>query len=109
MPSTEWKRQRFNEKWYAGETISVAIGQGQVSLTPLSLAVMMMTVANGGTRYTPHLLKAMDEGQGWTPVHPAAAEGRRADEAGERRRHPRRAVGGRQRRRHRRPGAHPRP
>ena len=41
-----------------------------MSLTPLSMAVMMMTVANGGTRYTPHLLKAMDEGQGWTPVTP---------------------------------------
>ena len=70
VPSTEWKRQRQREKWYAGETISVAIGQGQVSLTPLSLAVMMMTVANGGTRYTPHVLKAVDEGQGWTPVPP---------------------------------------
>jgi penicillin-binding protein 2 len=70
VPSTEWKRKRYNEKWYAGETISVAIGQGQVSLTPLSLAVMMMTVANGGTRYTPHILKAMDEGKGWVPVQP---------------------------------------
>ncbi len=72
VPSTEWKRQRLNEKWYAGETISVAIGQGQVSVTPLSLAVMMMTVANGGTRHTPHLLKAVDKGKGWEPV-PAPA------------------------------------
>jgi penicillin-binding protein 2 len=39
-------------------------------VTPLSLAVMMMTVANGGTRYTPHVLKAVDEGQGWKPVAP---------------------------------------
>jgi penicillin-binding protein 2 len=72
VPSTEWKRKRYNEKWYAGETISVAIGQGQVSLTPLSLAVMMMTVANGGTRYTPHILKAVDEGNGWVPVQAPA-------------------------------------
>ena len=36
VPSTEWKRRRTNEKWYAGETISVSIGQGQVSLTPVS-------------------------------------------------------------------------
>ena len=50
VPSTEWKRRRYNEKWYAGETISVSIGQGQVSITPISLAVMMSTVANGGTR-----------------------------------------------------------
>jgi penicillin-binding protein 2 len=68
MPSTEWKRTRFGEKWYAGETISVAIGQGAVATTPLSLATMMLTVANGGTRYTPHILKAVDEGQGWKPV-----------------------------------------
>ncbi|HEY8551494.1 MAG TPA: penicillin-binding protein 2 [Vicinamibacterales bacterium] len=67
MPSTEWKRQRTGERWYAGETISVAIGQGQVSVTPLSLAVMMMTVANGGTRYVPHLVRAVDEGDGWKP------------------------------------------
>ena len=68
MPSTEWKMARFGEKWYAGETISVAIGQGAVATTPLSLATMMMTVANGGTRYTPHVLKAVDEGDGWKPV-----------------------------------------
>jgi len=70
VPSTEWKRRRYNEKWYAGETISVSIGQGQVSITPMSLAVMMSTVANGGTRYVPHLLKAVDDGSGWKPVQP---------------------------------------
>ena len=59
MPSTAWKRKRNNEKWYAGETISVAIGQGQVSVTPISLAVMMATVANGGTRFAPRLVKAL--------------------------------------------------
>ncbi len=68
VPSTEWKRQVMKDKWYAGETISVAIGQGQVNITPLSQAVMMMTLANGGTRYTPHVLKAIDEGKGWAPV-----------------------------------------
>jgi len=71
MPSTEWKRRRTGEKWYAGETISVSIGQGQVSVTPISMAVMMSTLANGGTRVTPHLLKAVDNGNGWKPV-PAA-------------------------------------
>jgi penicillin-binding protein 2 len=72
VPSTEWKKARTGEKWYAGETISVSIGQGQVSITPVSLAVMMATVANGGTRYVPHLLKAIDEGngKGWKPVPP---------------------------------------
>jgi len=68
VPSTEWKRQRMHEKWYAGETISVGIGQGQVTTTPISMAVYMATLANGGTRITPHLLKAVDDGSGWKPV-----------------------------------------
>jgi penicillin-binding protein 2 len=68
VPSPEWKQQRFKEKWYAGETISVSIGQGGVSLTPVSMAVYAATMANGGTRVTPHLLKAVDEGGGWKPV-----------------------------------------
>jgi penicillin-binding protein 2 len=68
VPSTEWKRERLHEKWYAGETISVSIGQGQVSVTPVSMAVYMATLANGGTRVTPHLLKAVDEGGGWKTV-----------------------------------------
>jgi penicillin-binding protein 2 len=68
MPSPAWKKATKGEKWYAGETISVSIGQGAVSVTPLSLAVMMMTVANGGIRYVPHLVKATDEGKGADPV-----------------------------------------
>ena len=70
VPSTQWKRDKVHEKWYAGETISVAIGQGQVSLTPVSMAVYMATLANGGTRVTPHLLKAVDDGKGWKAVPP---------------------------------------
>ncbi len=58
----------MRERWYPGETISVSIGQGQVNVTPISLAVMMMTVANGGTRHTPHVVKAVDDGSGWQPV-----------------------------------------
>src|SRR4249920_820660 len=68
VPSTEWKRRVKGEKWYAGETISVGIGQGAVAVTPVSMAVYMATLANGGTRVTPHLLKAVDDGTGWKPV-----------------------------------------
>jgi penicillin-binding protein 2 len=68
VPSTEWKQRVRHEKWYAGETISVGIGQGQVSVTPVSMAVYMATLANGGTRVTPHLLKAVDDGTGWKPA-----------------------------------------
>src|SRR5262245_53789518 len=68
VPSTEWKQRVRHEKWYAGETISVGIGQGQVSVTPVSMAVYMATLANGGARVTPHILKSVDDGSGWTPV-----------------------------------------
>ena len=70
VPSRAWKRERFGEPWYPGETISVAIGQGAVSVTPVSMAVMMATTANGGTRVTPHLLKAVQDGAGWRDVAP---------------------------------------
>ena len=67
VPSTAWKLEKLKEKWYAGETISVSIGQGQVSVTPISLAVYMATLANGGTRVTPHVVRAVDAGDGWKP------------------------------------------
>ena len=76
VPSTAWKLKRYGERWYPGETISVAIGQGQVSVTPASLANMIATVANGGTRVTPHVVKAIDDGQGWKPVPLAAVADR---------------------------------
>jgi len=74
VPSPEWKRAntKNHEKWYAGETISVSIGQGAVALTPISEAVYISALANGGTRVTPHLLKAADDGSGWKP-QPAPA------------------------------------
>ncbi|MGH9313288.1 MAG: penicillin-binding protein 2 [Vicinamibacterales bacterium] len=74
VPSTEWKQRRFNEKWYPGETISVSIGQGQNSVTVISLAMMIATVANGGTLITPTLVKAIDDGSGWKPTPPAEAK-----------------------------------
>jgi penicillin-binding protein 2 len=67
VPSTEWKREKMHEKWYAGETISVGIGQGQVSVTPVSMAVYAASLATG-SRVTPHLLKAVDDGSGWKPA-----------------------------------------
>jgi penicillin-binding protein 2 len=70
VPNSEWKMRRFGERWYPGETISVAIGQGQVSVTPASLAMMITTVANGGTKVTPHIVRAVDEGQGWKMAAP---------------------------------------
>jgi penicillin-binding protein 2 len=76
VPSPEWKLQYRKEKWYAGETVSVSIGQGSVSVTPVSMAVYAATLANGGTRVTPHLLKAVDDGTGWKTVPPPPARSR---------------------------------
>ena len=103
MPSTAWKRQKYNEKWYAGETISVSIGQGQVSVTPISLAVMAMTVANGGTRHQPHLVRAIDDGNGggWKPFPAPKPRSVAQHEAVDDRRRARRSLDGGERRRHR--------
>ena len=64
IPSSAWKKRRFNEPWYAGETLSVAIGQGYVLATPLQMASLAATVANGGTRYRPHFVKRVENNAG---------------------------------------------
>jgi penicillin-binding protein 2 len=64
IPDTEWKRRRFNQPWYSGETLSVAIGQGYVTVTPLQLAGLAATIANGGTRYRPHYVKRIESADG---------------------------------------------
>jgi penicillin-binding protein 2 len=56
VPSREWKQRVKHEKWYAGETISVAIGQGANSLTPIALARFYALIATHGKLLTPHLL-----------------------------------------------------
>jgi penicillin-binding protein 2 len=76
VPSTEWKQRLFREPWYPGETISVAIGQGAVSVTPLALATMMATVANGGTLITPHLIRAVERDGAWQSVPTPAPRAR---------------------------------
>ena len=68
VPSPEWKRERTGERWYAGETISVSIGQGQVSVTPLSMALMMASIARGGERLTPRLVTDVFDGTAWSPA-----------------------------------------
>lgn len=57
LPSTAWKIRKFRSKWYAGETISVAIGQGALTVTPLQLAAATGGLAMGGVWHRPHLVK----------------------------------------------------
>jgi penicillin-binding protein 2 len=57
MPSTKWKERMFRQKWYAGETISVSIGQGAVTVSPLQLASAIGGLSVGGNWYQPHLTR----------------------------------------------------
>jgi penicillin-binding protein 2 len=57
MPSAEWKLRVLKTPWYAGETVSVAIGQGQVSATPIQMARVAAFVANGGRLLRPHFVR----------------------------------------------------
>jgi len=56
MPSTAWKLKNFHDKWYAGEVISVGIGQGAVTVTPLQLARALSGIASGGALKRPHVV-----------------------------------------------------
>ena len=56
VPSSEWKLKNYHEKWYAGETISVGIGQGPVTVTPIQLARMIAGIASDGHFVRPHLV-----------------------------------------------------
>jgi penicillin-binding protein 2 len=55
VPDADWSQRVRRAPWYPGETISVAIGQGPLLVTPLQMAVMVSTIANGGYRVTPQL------------------------------------------------------
>ena len=70
MPSPEWKMRLFKTPWYAGETVSVAIGQGQVSATPLQMARVTAVIASGGRFVSPHLVKAAAGGPRAEPPRP---------------------------------------
>lgn len=65
LPSSRWKIRALREKWYGGDTISVSIGQGYLTATPVQLAAGMSGLVMGGVWHTPHLLK------GNAPTKPA--------------------------------------
>jgi penicillin-binding protein 2 len=58
LPSQDWKRRRFDQIWYPGDTVSVGIGQGYTLVTPLQLAYATAILANDGLGHRPHLVKA---------------------------------------------------
>ena len=68
VASSAWKKKRFNTSWMPGETLSVVIGQGYNTATPLQMAQVLSVVANGGTVYQPRLVKRV-VGAGGQVVH----------------------------------------
>jgi penicillin-binding protein 2 len=57
MPTPQWKERRFHERWVAGDTMNMSIGQGYTLVTPIQMANMVSMTVNDGKVYKPHLLK----------------------------------------------------
>ena len=72
VPSREWKRKKWHEGWYDGDTANLAIGQGYLQVTPLQALVMIAAVANNGQRLSPHVIDKIDGVKVWekheTPI-----------------------------------------
>jgi penicillin-binding protein 2 len=64
VPTSEWKQRRFGVPWQAGETLSIAIGQGYNLATPLQMLVLTAAVANGGTLYKPLIIRTVRSVEG---------------------------------------------
>lgn len=64
IPDPDWKLRTFNEPWYLGDTYHMAIGQGDVLVTPIQMANATTVIANGGTLYQPTLVASILDGNG---------------------------------------------
>jgi penicillin-binding protein 2 len=64
IPTKEWKRKKYGEKWQDGETLSIAIGQGFNLVTPLQLTQMIATLVNDGKQYLPQIVESVTDADG---------------------------------------------
>lgn len=72
IPTAAWKKKRTGVAWQGGETLSVAIGQGYNLVTPIQMAVLIATIANGGQRYRPIIVDRIETAQGEVVYKPEA-------------------------------------
>ncbi|MBI4937654.1 MAG: penicillin-binding protein 2 [Nitrosomonadales bacterium] len=70
LPSQEWKQKRYQQKWYAGDTVSAGIGQGYDLVTPMQLAYATAILANDGAGYRPHLVRQVQHAGSNGPAAP---------------------------------------
>jgi penicillin-binding protein 2 len=64
VPSPAWKRETLHDKWHPGDTVSLSIGQGLITVTPVQVARLMAAVANGGTLWKPRLVNRVATADG---------------------------------------------
>src|SRR6202166_1029195 len=74
MPSEEWKIRNYKQKWFAGETISVGIGQGAVAATPIQMARAIGAIASGGRLVRPHVTNPSELPPGVVPAQSGPQE-----------------------------------
>ncbi len=61
VPSSAWKKKRFGVPWYSGETLSFAVGQGYLNVTPVQLVTFMSAIANGGQLFLPQVVERIED------------------------------------------------
>jgi penicillin-binding protein 2 len=77
VPSPDWKKRALRQEWFPGDAVNLSIGQGFLDATPLQVANVYSTLANGGTLRTPVLIKAVIPGDGGPAKEFSAQEKRR--------------------------------
>jgi penicillin-binding protein 2 len=81
VPSPAWKKRVLHDRWHAGDTVSLSIGQGLVTATPLQMARLMAAVGNGGTLWKPRLVARVKTLDGADVASEPAVEDSRVDVA----------------------------
>jgi penicillin-binding protein 2 len=66
VPTPDWKKKVSGESWFTGDTYNISVGQGDLLVSPLQMAMAISAIANGGTLYTPHFVSRVENSDGKT-------------------------------------------